>query len=417
MPIGFSNSILGTGAGSTASNWAAWDGSNDSTYDIDTLVGGTNVTQQWLGFCAFSDTHGVTASISGAGGTRYINYHVLKNSNDTVTSPGNATGLNTGGSTFGNSAQDSRGFLTQTNGGNILSSWGNAATNDTQILSISGDTVTAHTAFNAGSLGGDTRANFIFRRPGTNVFNILNDGGNRGYKMTLTENGNSSSAAIGADITVNGDFYYEGRTFPGHVDANTMLMSTGADASAIQPIKIEFDETGSQTAGTFSGPPNGNLAGVWSDYSSSSGIDQSPYSGTPPYFTTDFNDTMLFFSIGGSGGDGNGNKKLNCLAYKAGESSFSSSNIITVSAGTIVDTHVTGCFVGADNDVFLLSLIQTSTDSLVVFKYVLSTNTLSEVFRVANGSNWDSEQARLARWGDDRAILIYNNDKIRLLTA
>jgi len=421
MPLGFSKSIFSKGA-STGANWAAWDGSNDSTYDIDTLHGVSNTTEQWLGFCSFSDTHGIAASISGHGsGTeKTITYHVLKNTSDTVTATSRVTGISTGSNSYGGTANHQRGFLVPTNGGNILSSWGNSASNDTQLVSISGDTLTAHTAFNAGSLGGDSRTNFIFRRPGTNVFNILTDGGNRAYKMTLTENGNSSSAAIGADIIVgsNSDFYYKGRTFPGHVDANTMLMSTGTDNSAIQPIKIEFDETGSQTAGTFSGPPNANLAGVWSDYGGvGSGIDQSPYSGQPPYPTTDFNDTMLFFSHGGGGGDGNGSKKLHCFAYKAGEANFSSSNTITVSAGTVSDLHMTGCFVGPDNDVFLMSIIQAATDSLVVFKYILSTNTLSEVFRIAKGSDWNIEQARLARWGDDRAVLFYDDDKIRLLTA
>jgi len=50
-------------------------------------------------------------------------------------------------------------------------------------------------------------------------------------------------------------------------------------------------------------------------------------------------------------------------------------------------------------------------------KYIYSTNTLSEVFRIAKGSAWNIEQTRISRWGDDRAVLFYDDDKIRLLTA
>ena len=412
MPLGFSKSIFSKGASSTGADWAAWDGSNDSTYDIDTLHGVSNTTEQWLGFCSFSDTHGIAASVSGHGtGTeKTITYHVLKNTSDTVTATSRVTGFSTGSNSYASSLL--KGFLVPTNGGNILSSWGNAATNDTQLVSISGDTLTAHTAFNAGSLGGDSRTQWIFRRPGTNVYNVLPDGKRLGYKMTLTENGNSSSAAIGADISLgsNSDFYYSNPGIPGHVDANTMHVIKAADSNSIQPTKMEFDSTGAQSLSLFSGSPSSNI-----DMESADNYVAWPQGMDPPYYTTDFNDTSLFIERGSGGGAGG--DKIRCHVYKAGETSFNRSNILTISAGDTGDTHYTGCFVGADNDVFLFSMIQPATDSLIVCKYIYSTNTLSEVFRIVKGSDWNIEQTRISRWGDDRAVLFYDDDKIRLLTA
>jgi hypothetical protein len=334
---------------------------------------------------------------------------VLKNTSDTVTATSRVTGFSTGSNSYASSLL--KGFLVPTNGGNILSSWGNAATNDTQLVSISGDTLTAHTAFNAGSLGGDSRTQWIFRRPGTNVYNVLNDGKNHGYKMTLTENGNSSSAAIGADITLgsNSDFFYGNPGIPGHVDANTMHVIKSADGDSIQPTKMEFDSTGAQSLSLFSGSPSSN-----NDIEDSDNYIAWPQGMDPPYYTTDFNDTSIFIARGGGGSN---TAKVQVHAYKAGESSFNKSDILSVSAGTITDTHVTGCFVGADNDVFLFSMVQVATDALVVFKYIYSTNTLSEVFRIAKGSDWNIEETRISRWGDDRAVLFYDDDKIRLLTA
>lgn len=413
MPIGFANSIFGTGAGSSASSnsFLEYDGSNDSTYDIDTLVGGSNVVQQWLGFCAFSDTHGVTASINATGGTRYINYHVLKNSNDTLTSPGNATGLNTGTGTYTNE----RGLLTQTNGGNILASFGPATTNDTQILSISGDSLTAHTAFDAGRVGGDNQNHFVYRQPGTNVFVTLSDGENAGYKFTLTENGDSSSISVGADVSwgENVDYHYTKGHFPGFIDANTMLgladPASNNDGSKVRAVKFNYGVTGNQNLSTtaLSGTPTSDV-----DLESADNYFQQSRSSNPAFYTTDFNDTSLFWERGGNSGN---TAKVRVHAYKAGDTSWSRSNIMSLTAGTTSDTSFQGCFVGANNDVFLATFVQASISAVVVMKYVLSTNTLSEVFRISNSSSWDVEKIRIARWGDDRAILLYNNNKVRLL--
>ena len=64
----------------------------------------------------------------------------------------------------------------------------------------------------------------------------------------------------------------------------------------------------------------------------------------------------------------------------------------------------------------LYAMLELSPTALVCFvKYNTSTNTITKMFQVLNGSSFTSEEARLCRWGNDRAIFMFNGNKIRLL--
>ena len=80
------------------------------------------------------------------------------------------------------------------------------------------------------------------------------------------------------------------------------------------------------------------------------------------------------------------------------------------------DTSVNGIYVGSNDTIFLYAMLELSPTALVCFvKYNTSTNTITKMFQVLNGSSFTSEEARLCRWGNDRAIFMFNGNKIRLL--
>ena len=142
MPLGFANNIFTASSTTAGADWANWDGSKDSTITVNELTNGSNYGR-WLGFCDFNDDYGLAFGIENqSGGTADdIVYAKLQNSDDTLTYSGQAVHITTSTSSFSNE----KGTIVKTNGGNIYASFDVGSSG--RIYSISGSTVTQHTAF------------------------------------------------------------------------------------------------------------------------------------------------------------------------------------------------------------------------------------------------------------------------------
>lgn len=395
MPIGFSNSILGAGAGSTA-DFSLYDGSNDATFTRNAAVRG------FLGFAAFNDEYGVSLHIKDAGGSNadQIRYDVVRNNGGSLSIPSqDQTFLTTSTSNFTNFKAN----LVRTNAGNIYIDTNDAETNDAAIFSISGSTVTKHSHFNSTQSSG--AGGRMYRRPGGNVYVNFET---RGAELvTLTDNGNSSSTSTGAatSIASSNMFYNHNRAVSAFKDANTALMwkslENGGGPETIQPFELDLTSTGTQSVTTIS-----NVSAVDLDLGSGSGVDFGN-AGASEYETTDFNDTLLFIEKKGSTPG-----QLRVHQYTSGAGSITTSNTLTYSAGSDSDISPTGCFVGADNDVFVFAHLQ-DTSNMIICKFIKSTNTVSEIARISESFN--TETCRISRWGDNAALLQYNDTKMRLI--
>ena len=403
MPIGFAKSILAQGTTATAANaFVDYDGSNDQTFTRNAAV------QGFLGFAAFNDEYGVSLHITDAGGASsdLIRYDVLRNNSGTLSIANqDQSFLTTGTSNYTNFKAN----IVPTNSGNIYA-YTDSGGSSAATLSISGSTVTLHTLFNSTQSTGN--GGYMFRRPSSDAYvNMVERGAE---VMTLTDNGNSSSTSTGSESSVSSSdmFFNNARAVNGFKDANTVLMwktnedGGGTFIDSIQPFELDLTTTGSQSpVSTVSGVSAVNL-----DLNSPNPTNVSDFgqSGGSHFETTDFNDTLMFFERKGSGSPG----QIRVHHYTTGASSITTSNTLTYSAGSDGDTSFTGCFVGANNDVFLFAHLQ-DPSNMIICKFVKSTNTLSEITRI--NESFNVEKCRMSRWGDGAALLTYNDVKMRLI--
>ncbi len=402
MPIGFAKSILAQDTTATGANsFVGWDGSNDDTFTRNAAVKG------FLGFAPFNDEYGVSMVIIGTGNFSQdlIRYDVLRNNSGTLSIANqDQSYVTTGSNNYSNFIAN----IHPTNGGNIYTHVNAGSTNDAAILSISGSTVTKHTAFNSPQetgIGGR-----MFRRPGTDQFiHVLS---RSAQIMTLTDNGNSSSASMGSDSYVeSSDMYYNNaRAIHGFKDANTVLFwksiddGGGTNIDSIVPFELDLTTTGSQSPPT----PVSGVSAVNLDLGSTTNTIDFGNAGTSAFDTTDFNNTLMFWERKGSGTPG----RIRVHHYTPGDSSITSSNTLVFSSESDSDISPTGCFVGTNNDVFLFAMKQ-EPNSMVICKFVKSTNTLSEILKITETFN--VEKCRMSRWGDGAALLTYNDVKMRLI--
>jgi len=397
MPIGFANSILGTGSSATGANaFVDWDGSNDDTFTR------TSAVQGFLGFAAFNDEYGVSLHITDAGGSSFdhIRYDVLRNNSGTLSIANQDQSFLT---TSTSNYIDFRHKIMPTNSGNIFVDT-DIGTNDAAIFSISGSSVTQHTTFKSRTdlgLGGK-----IYRQPSSDVY--VNTGHRGAELMTLTDNGDSSSDSSGSSTFVASSqmFYNQARVIQGFKDANTMLTYRSLQSGAryvIQPFELDLTSTGEQDVVS-------NLVGsqVTLDLAASgSNVIEFGQGGSSHFETTDFNDMCIFIERkGGSPG------QIRVHHFTTGDSTTLTSNTLTYSAGSDNDVSPTGCFVGANNDVFVFAHLQ-DTSNMIICKFVKSTNTLSEITRI--NDTFNIEKCRMSRWGDGAALLTYNDVKMRLI--
>ena len=240
-----------------------------------------------------------------------------------------------------------------------------------------------------------------------------------GELVTLTDNGNSSSESTGTETGLRNPgssgtgMYWRNNSYiiPGFVDKDTPIRlqvdptpASGSAGDTGLPVKMDLTSTGSgQTEGTFAG-----LSEATFNLDSGSGTIAWTSQATPPFPTTDFNDRMLFIELQSGGG------KLRMTNYKAGDTSYSQYTL-TDSDIPGSDTECCGIFVGSDNTIFLFNIMDISNDKIWIFRYNTSTNVLEKVLSVDHGEDFDQEKVKLCRWGNDRAVLMYNDNKIRLL--
>lgn len=401
MPIGFAKSILAQDTTATGANaFVDYDGSNDQTLTRNAAV------QGFLGFAAFNDEYGVSLHITDAGGASndHIRYDVLRNNSGTLSIANQEQSLVTAGTS---NYTDFKANIVPTNSGNIYGFTQASANNYGVTWSISGSTVTKHDTFNSTHSIGN--GGYMFRRPGSDVYvNMVNRGAE---VMTLTDNGNSSSTSTGAESFVSSSdmFYNNARMVNGFKDANTVLMfktnkNVDGNIHAIVPFELDLTTTGSQTATAISGVSANNL-----DLNSPSSPNVLDFgqSGSSHFETTDFNDTLMLIERRGSG-----TGRIRVHHYTAGDSSITTSNTLDYSGGSDSDVSPTGCFVGANNDVFLFAHLQ-DPSNMIICKFVKSTNTVSEITRI--NESFNVEKCRMSRWGDGAALLTYNDVKMRLI--
>ena len=288
---------------------------------------------------------------------------------------------------------------------------------DSRVYSISGSTVTQHTAF-AESFYTDYNST-MFRQPGSNVFSHPYAQAT-GELSTLVDNGNSSSNAT-AIITQlrnpansgSGMYYLNSNDIvPGFVDKDTPIRlqvepdpDPGYPGDAGLPVKIDLTTTGiGQTEGTFAGLSEATFNLV----ADSTATLQWAYSCTPPFPTTDFNDRLLLIERQGSGG------VLRMTNYKSGDTSYSQTTLTDAEIPS-GDTQMNGIFVGPDNTIFLFNQMDETEEEIWIYRYNTVTNVLEKVLSVDNGEGFNQVRCKLCRWGNDRAVLMYNDNKIRLL--
>ena len=406
MPLGFANNIFTASSTTAGADWANWDGTNDSTITVTSITTGSNYGR-WIGFCDFNDDYGLvfaTHNKSGASNDDIV-YAKLQNSDDTLTYSGQAVHLTTSGTTF----SSEHGSIVKTNGGNIFANIGDLG-DGARIYSISGSTVTQHTNFDSSSTESSKNCQF-FRQPSSNVYvNLQNQA--IGELVTLTDNGNSSSDSTGTETGLANPssdwFFSKNYIIPGFVDEDTpiRLKSPTADnGDDGLPVKMDLTSTGSgQTPGTFAGLS----AQTFNLNASTTNALEFYRNATSPFPTTDFNDRMLFIERD------NTVDKLRMTNYKAGDTSYSQATL-TDSDIPISDTSVQGIFVGSNNTIFLFTIMDIPNDKIWIFRYNTSTNVLEKVLSIDHGEDFDQERVKLCRWGNDRAVLMYNDNKIRLL--
>ena len=410
MPIGFAKSILTGGAG-TGVDWANWDGSKDSTITVSSLTNSTDYGR-WLGFCDFNDDYGLAFGIENqSGGTNDdIVYAKIQNSGDTLTYSGQAVHFTTSSSSWTNE----QGAILKTNGGNIWATF-NAGSLDSRVYSISGSTVTQHTAFAEQFYTNQNST--MFRQPGSNVYANCNTMP-QGELSTLVDNGDSSSnASVPITQLRNpsgaGGMYYFSSSYivPGFVDQDTPIRlqsatspESGDSGDTGIPVTMDLTSTGTgQVEGTFAG-----LSAATFNVESSTNVVEWAYSCTPPFPTTDFNDRLLLIERQGSGG------VLRMTNYKSGDTSYSQTTLTDAEIPS-GDTQMNGIFVGPDNTIFLFNQMDETEEEIWIYRYNTVTNVLEKVLSVDNGEGFNQVRCKLCRWGNDRAVLMYNDNKIRLL--
>lgn len=410
MPIGFANSILGTGAGSSATGVNAfvdWDGSNDFTLTR------SGATDQWIGFAPFNSEYGVLVHAVDSS-QDVIMYDVIRNNSGTLSITSQQNTLTTTSS----SDYTDFGLVAPTQDGSVIYDGVSVGTSKYKRFTISGSTVSVADGVTSGrSLY--NRPLFVSRAGESNGYNNIRHGGTSQSEKVTTTDDFASNESVTSETQSNVSYFYgSGRFVPGFVDKDTVVALNSTDSGdTFQPYKIDLTTTGSQTPGTFTGSPSSQDITLYDSANStnftSNVFDWTKFA-TPMFNDTAFNDTA--FVIRREGG-GSSNKYM-IESYKANDASFNRSNVITLTAGGSSDTSATGCFVGANNDVFLFANWHITTSRIIVMKYVLSTNTLSEVLNFTITRHSDAAEnavVRLHRWGDDGALMTYNENKIRLI--
>ena len=401
MPIGFAKNILTTSAVSSATNtFTGWDGSNDTTL---TRGGDWNSI---IGFAPFSDEYGLLVTAKDGGGIGAVDsvvYDLIRNNNGTLSvTSGNNNIVTTSNSNY----VEQSGLVAPTQTGTILVdllSVGNS--NNAFMFSLSGTTVTKGTGF-AAPRETYSKNIFVARSGDSTGYNNI-DLTKRGQKVTLNEVSlNSTTLVTSTESVLTDTMHYANSTIPGFVDNDTPFFFQSTDGSELLPMKLDLGTTGNQSGTTFAGVSASTM-----DLETANNRSEFVRFATPTFNDVAFNDTALFFERAG----GTPNNKYQIHSYKAGDSAVKKSNILTLSSGDTSDSSFTGCFVGPTNDVFLFGHYQVSGTQIKIMKFVLSTNTVSEVLDIDITLGY--EQLRLMRWGNNGAILAYDTDKIRLIRA
>ena len=380
-----------TGGGA---NWAGWDGSKDVTY---TRTGADGI----VAFNYFSDVYGMLVTGNSNAGDDDLQCTLVTRSGDTV-SFGAPVTHNTSSGLEAGTTGSSRGGLGRTASGELIlqDAVGKFRTYYMSGASMTQSDLISNGQFVSSGIGGIRRSDGGFISYSGNVIrnSSLTDPATSTPEMAETAEALWSSPQQAKHFT---------EQIPGFVDDDTAIFFQVNVSNADQFKAYKYDLTGSNNArGTFT-----DLG--FDDYNEDSSASQLAEMDrvymTPPFETTGFNDTAL--QLEGDAGGGT----LTMHAYQNGDTSYSTSTLAVSGIGDITEGN--GCFVGPNNNVFLYAGLKGPVDgtwTIHVLKYVLPTNTLTQVTTIDAGV-MTSEICGLHRFDDNYAILHYDTTKVRLL--
>ena len=398
MPLGFANNIFTASSTTAGADWSAWDGSSDVTQDTVSFSG--NV-EHFLSFEWFDETYGLVVYSKDPGaGFDQIKVRLVTNTNDTLTyglevdhSVTNYTGFTRNDGFVGRTANGEIIVKINDNTGKFRTYWMSGSS-----LQQS-DLVT--TTMPAGGTGliRNTDGDFIIQNRVRTIYKVTFSNiatSTPSDSITELEFG-TSSTMIQLTEQVNGFF-----------DKNTVIGFYDYGGSGLKPSgkANKMDVTGGDGDPTvsFSG-----LSEITFDLVAGSTASIGWEQPHPPFETTDFTNKSLFWELSNTP---SGTQRI--TKYVSGATSYAQANITDADIPN-GDTSVNGIYVGSNDTVFLYMMMDIGTNSLIFIRYNTSTNTIDQPLIVDNGASFTSEEARLCRWGNDRAMLMYNGDKIRLL--
>ena len=375
-------------------NWKGWDGSNDVTY---TRTGANGI----VAFNYFSNVYGMLVTGNTNAGDDDLQCTLVTRSGDTV-SFGTPVTHNTASGLTAGSSGSSQGGLGRTASGELIlqDDVGKFRTYYMSGSSMTQSNLISSGQFVSNGTGGIRRSDGGFISYSNNVIrnSSLTDPATSTPEMAETAEALWSSPQQAKGFT---------EQIPGFVDDDTAIFFQVNASNADQFKAYKYDLTGSNNArGTFTDLGFDDYA---EDSSTSQLAEMDLTYMTPPFETTGFNDTAL--QLEGDAGGGT----LTMHAYQNGDTSYSTSTLAVSGIGDITEGN--GCFVGPNNSVFLYAGLKNDGDgtfTIHVLKYVLSTNTLTQVTTIDAGA-MTSEMSGLHRFDDNYAILHYDTTKVRLL--
>ena len=397
MPLGFANNIF-TASSTTAAgaDWSAWDGSSDVTQTVSFA----SDVEHFLGFEWFDSTYGLVIYCKDPGaGNDQIKVRLVTNTNDTLTygsevdhSTTNTISYTRNDGHIGRTANGEIIVKINDNTGKFRTYWmsGSSLQQSDLVTTTMPGGGTGLTRNSDGDFIGQDRDRTLFKVTFSNIATST-------PSDSITElTFGTSSEMIRLDKQVNG--FFDKNTVIGFYDFNE-------DGNADDTKENKMDVTSGDGDHTVSFSGLGSQALDLEAASTNTIGFEQPH---PPFETTDFSNHSLFLERSNTG-----NQRI--TKYVSGATSYTQANITDTDIPD-GDTSVNGIYVGSNDTIFLYAMLELSPTALVCFvKYNTSTNTITKMFQVLNGSSFTSEEARLCRWGNDRAIFMFNGNKIRLL--
>ena len=398
MPIGFANHILAQGTTAAGADFSSYDGSNDITTTVSLGV------KHWMGFMNFDDTYGVvfyTKDQSGSNNDKMMARLVTKASDDSLTFGSEVEHSTTNSTGYTQFA----GVICRTQANEIFVKFKdnaqarvyrevNGALAQSNAFSFSHGVSGSAGAYNTGEQDESGNDKFIYTD------------NNKTLKSFILLNADASTPHISsaAETTFTPGHLNFDRSVKGFFNSSTLLGTFNTDGTnATDTFKVNKLVIGNTSmTNTFSGLGTfDNLDNLGGHYA----IEQA----TPYFPTTDFSDRFLLLERRTTNGG-----EIRITQYKSGDTTYSQD---TLQDSTIAQSDIScgGCYLGGDDTTFFLMVPDFSEGEFAMVRYNTSTNSLTKAVLIDEGSTISAEEARFARWGNSRGIMLYDTNKVRII--